>query len=38
MIPDELEGLQWNSSMGIESINTIPASKIVAKIVVTARV
>jgi hypothetical protein len=34
MSPDDLEGLRWHSSMGIEAAMPIPASKIVAKIVV----
>lgn len=34
MTPDDLQGLQWNSSMGIEATTTIPASKMLAKIAV----
>jgi hypothetical protein len=34
MTPDTLEGLQWNSFMGIESTTPISPTKIVAKVVV----
>jgi hypothetical protein len=34
MTPDTLEGLQWNSFMGIESATPISLTKIVAKVVI----
>jgi hypothetical protein len=34
MTPDDLNGLSWNNSMGIEATTSIPFSKIVSKIVV----
>jgi hypothetical protein len=34
MTADDLEGLRWHNSMGIETAMPVPASKIVSKIVV----